>query len=1198
MARLEVHLLGGFQATRGGRDVTSFESDKARALLAYLSIEASRPHRRESLAVLLWPDRSKVTAHHCLRQTLYRVRRVLSEEESASLLVATPHDIQFKATPDYWLDVAEFSALLSACREHHHGRLVCCDLCRPRLRQAVELYRGDFLAGFSLSDSEDFEEWALLKQEGLHLLALEALQALVRDAEQRGEYDRAAYYAWRQIELEPWREESHRQRMRVLALSGERSEALHQYEQCQRILADELGVEPSAETTSLYEAIRDGTLERPADETRRSAEPEVGYQKAAAYRAGPACGPSNGRPLFVARERELALLDARLEAAIAGRRQIVFIAGESGSGKTSLLNEFSNRAVQSRDDVIVLSARCRGRDAISDPFRPFLDMIELLSGDIEARRAGDAVTAEEARRLWDFTPEAIQTLIKISPGLIGRFAPGRSILARARAAAVGPLSWLDDLETLTQPKPAVTVAITVEQSRLFAEFTDLLRALSRKRPLIVLLDDLQWADNGSINLLGHVGTALPGQSILIVAAYRPEEIGAGPDGEPHPLGSVVNDLLARQGDYQLNLAEADGKSFVEALVDSEPNRLGKQFRERLYQRTKGHALFTVELLRGLQESGGLWRDEEDRWIQGPHLDWQMLPTRVEAAIADRISRLPTLLAATLRLASVEGDEFTAEVLARVQGVEATDLYRRLSGPLTKEHHLVVASDVLRVAGHRLSRYRFRHHLFQQYLYSRLDEVEKAHRHDAVGRALEELYGEQAPRVARELARHFEFAGMVEKTVEYRLQAGNQAMELLAHREAVEDFHHALAFLATLPESPERDRQELRLQFGLGSSLLATEGIGSRARIEAYARAYELSRRLGERVQLWPALHALASSSTSRGEYLQAVELGEQLLDLAERSAEPAVVALAHFTLGSTLFSAGTSLVGSRDHLEQAILYYERDSDPDSRQLLTSLNVFDVGVNSRAWLADVLWLLGYPDQALQRSREGLALAQQSDHFLTKVIGLYSAGHVHQFRREDSGTSEAVRALERLVGGKNLLIGDVWVDVFSGWLQVRTGQVDEGLARILRGATAWQRTGAVFGTSSQLIVLADASLLACQVQEGLDAVSKALDFVERTGARPNGAELHRLRGELLLARGGDQDLTAVEECFYRALDIARWQEAKGWELRAATSLARLWQRQGRRKEAREMLQAIYGWFTEGFGTSDLKEAKALIDRLASG
>lgn len=257
MARLSLSFLGTFQVTLEATPITAFVSDKARALLAYLAVDADRPHRRESLASLFWPERPQHAAHNSLRQALFSVRRAIGDQDAQPpFLLITRHAVQFNPTSDFWLDVAAFIERLSTSQEHTHPQLETCRLCIQRLEQAADLYRGDFLEGLTLSDSLAFEEWALLKREWLHSRVLDALRSVADYHEQQGNYGQARDRARQQIELDPWREEAHQQLMRLLALTGQRQAALAQYETCRRILTQELGIEPSQDTTDLYHRIQ------------------------------------------------------------------------------------------------------------------------------------------------------------------------------------------------------------------------------------------------------------------------------------------------------------------------------------------------------------------------------------------------------------------------------------------------------------------------------------------------------------------------------------------------------------------------------------------------------------------------------------------------------------------------------------------------------------------------------------------------------------------------------------------------------------------------------------------------------------------------------------------------------------------------------------------------------------------------------
>jgi DNA-binding SARP family transcriptional activator len=262
MSQLAICLLGSFQVTLDGQLLTGFETDKTRALMAYLAVETGQPHRREALAALFWPNRPESMARNNLRQTLYRLRRAIVDHEAApAFLLITVHEIQLNPAADYWIDLAEFNSLVADCHEHHSEGISLCGACLNLLKTAVELYRGDFLAGFSLTDSLGFDWWQLVKQEANHHLALEALEWLGTYYEYVKDYARVGYYAQKEIQLEPWRESAHLRLMRSLVQCGQRKTAVQHYERCRRLVLKETGGEPIKQTALLYEQIRHGELE-------------------------------------------------------------------------------------------------------------------------------------------------------------------------------------------------------------------------------------------------------------------------------------------------------------------------------------------------------------------------------------------------------------------------------------------------------------------------------------------------------------------------------------------------------------------------------------------------------------------------------------------------------------------------------------------------------------------------------------------------------------------------------------------------------------------------------------------------------------------------------------------------------------------------------------------------------------------------
>jgi ABC-type oligopeptide transport system substrate-binding subunit/DNA-binding SARP family transcriptional activator len=821
MPRLSVYLLGPLRVTLDGEPVAGFESDKVRALLAYLAVEAKGPQRRERLAGLLWPDQPEQSARTNLRHVLANLRKAIgdrtrsgdrarSDDRGASppFLHVSRQTIQLNRASDAWVDVSAFIHLVQTKQPANQQSI-------DQLEEAVELVRGSFLEGFSLSGCPAFEEWVLFEGERLQRLALEALGRLSDWYEMQGNIERALEYAWRQVELEPWREEAHQQVMRLLALGGQRGAALAQYETCRRILVEELGVEPAAETTRLYEQIRDGELGVSAAALTLSRERE---RAARIPRFLVEDVDEAQSPVFVAREQQLARLDGFLETALAGQGRVVFVTGGPGRGKTALLDEFARRAMETQPDLLVANGNCNAYSGVGDPYLPFRDVMGMLTGDVEAKWAAGAVSRDHALRLWGALPLAVQALVDHGPHMVPALVPAAALLSRAMAVAPPGAPWLQWLRERVERQRAESEGL--EQSSLFQQVTNVLQNLAETHPLLLILDDLQWADTASIGLLFHLGRRLEGSRILIAGAYRPEEVALGRHGARTEergrlsLEKILVEFKRRFGDVWVNLAEvpeSEGRRFVDALLEIEPNHLGEGFRGALFEHAGGHPLFTVELLRAMQERGDLVQDEEGHWLEGPALDWLTLPPRVEGVIEARIGRLGGELREFLSVASVEGEEFTAQVVARVQEIGERQALRLLSRELEKRHRLVREQPALQVCDRRLTRYRFAHALFQQYLYNELSDGERALLHAEIAGSLEALYEGRTDEITVQLAGHYTEAGEREKAVAYLLQAGDQARGLTAYEEATDYYQRVLGLL----EEQDNPEQAARLLMKLG-----------------------------------------------------------------------------------------------------------------------------------------------------------------------------------------------------------------------------------------------------------------------------------------------------------------------------------------------------------------------------------------------
>jgi ABC-type oligopeptide transport system substrate-binding subunit/DNA-binding SARP family transcriptional activator len=769
---LQLALLGNVEVRRAGVPVT-FSSSKAMALLCYLAV-TGRPHARPALAGLLWGELPEANARNNLRKALTHLRKWIAPH-----LSITRQSVAFNPALPYRLDVQHFEAGV-------RGASPEADI--ERLQAAVELYQGDFLEGFYVRQALAFEEWTLAQRARLRELALDALHTLAVHHTRRGPvgHEAALRYTTRLLALEPWREEAHQSLMRLLAQSGQRGAALAQYQTCRQVLTDELGVEPGPETTALYERICTGELGRAPPEPTPAALPS--------FLSSP---PHAVPPSFVARERELAQLNGSLDLALAGHGQVVFVTGEAGAGKTALLQELGRRAQETYTNLVVASGNCNAYSGLGDPYLPFRQILCLLTGNVESRWAARSFSQTGACRLWNLVPYTVQAVVDVGPDLVDTFLPGQALITRAAMAAPNGPSWLTGLQELVAQKEAREDSNDLKKSDLFEQYTQVLQALARQRALLLVLDDFQWADAGSISLFFHLGRRLAGARILVICAYRPEEVAAGRDGERHPLDKVLNEFRSQLGDVWVDLGQAqddEAITFVEAFLDTEPNRLGEDFRRALLEHTEGHPLFTVELLRAMRERGDLLKDENGQWIEGTSLQWETLPARVEGVIGERIGRLDRELRRTLSVASVEGEVFTAQVVAQLRETDERRLIHQLSHQLDKRHRLVAEQGRQKVDHQCVHQYRFRHSLFQHFLYSRLGEIEREMLHRDVGTALETLYQERIEQITPQLAWHFAEAGEMDKAVKYLLLAGDRARALYAHDEAIGHYRRALDFL--------------------------------------------------------------------------------------------------------------------------------------------------------------------------------------------------------------------------------------------------------------------------------------------------------------------------------------------------------------------------------------------------------------------
>ncbi|MCB0197545.1 MAG: hypothetical protein KDJ65_36705, partial [Anaerolineae bacterium] len=404
--------------------------------------------------------------------------------------------------------------------------------------------------------------------------------------------------------------------------------------------------------------------------------------------------------------------------------------------------------------------------------------------------------------------------------------------------------WLEQLQLLLARRVSNRDESSSDQGRIFEQYADLLSTLATRQPLLIILDDLHWGDLSSISLLNAIARRIVDKPIMMAGAYRPEDVAQGRDGADHPLTDIINEIKRRAGDIIIDLTpteQAKGRAFIDALLDAEPNQLDGQFRHQLVRHTGGHPLFTIELLRDLQERKHLYQNEQGQWLASSDLAWDTLPARVEGVIEKRMSRLAPDLREILTTACIEGEPFTAEVIAQIKGVNSREVVRYLNGELDRQHRLVQEQGVRRAGSQRLSLYSFRHKLFQKYLYDSLGQTERMYLHEDVGNALEALYQNQTGEIATQLARHFQEARLETKAVGYLLQAGEQAARLLAFEEAIPHLKRGLELLDEQNKSPDQIQQQFDLQIALGKALWKTGQVTTA--LETFERAADVARTL-------------------------------------------------------------------------------------------------------------------------------------------------------------------------------------------------------------------------------------------------------------------------------------------------------------------------------------------------------------------
>jgi tetratricopeptide (TPR) repeat protein len=845
-----------------------------------------------------------------------------------------------------------------------------------------------------------------------------------------------------------------------------------------------------------------------------------------------------GLTKFVGRQAELEQMKRALELASGGHGQIVAAMGEPGVGKSRLVFEFKAIAQAGR---LVLEAYSVSHGKAS----VYLPVIELLKSYFKITAEDDA----RARR-----EKVAGKIVMLDRGLEDTLP-----------YLFGLLGIVEGDDPLAQLNPQLRRRRTLEAVKR------ILARESLNHALIVIFEDLHWIDSETQALLNLIVDGIATACILLLVNYRPEY--------HHQWGNKTYYTQLRLDP----LGKESAGEMLTALVGDDDELA--PLKRLILERTEGNPFFMEEMVQTLLEQGALVRNGAVKLTK--QLDQVRVPPTVQAILTSRIDRLPAADKELLQTLAVLGREFSWGLIRLMTPKADDELERMLSGLQMGEfiYEQPAVGDV---------EYKFKHALTQEIAYNSVLTERRRILHECAGEAIETLFGERLDDHLAELAHHYDRSGNICKAVQYLGKAGTKAAQQIAYLAAVAYLSRALELLRHLPTGVDRDRLELDLRADYGLSLAMTRGPGSPEVEKAVLRTRELSEQLRDDGILMRALQDATAMYIFRREFPRALEAAERAFAISERGADQLIRGQAHATLANVLYCVG-ELNAAREHFERALESLER-----ARGQASDVAPSMASAVAPSILPTVLLVLGYPAASLRKGRESLDWARVRPDHLSLARALVNEAIRQVLLRDCRTAIERAEEVFTLAARPEMaLYGELSFNraraaFCRGWAMMTAQQDEDGIAEMRRSLSSFATSGALVPLFTAL--LADCYARGGRYDEGLSAIAEGLERAAETGERMAEAELHRVKGELLIIRDPN-DFDQAERCFFAAVDIARRQKAHWWELRATTSLARLLNRQGKRDEARKMLAQIFGWFTEGFEFADLREAKALLDELGA-
>ena len=838
---------------------------------------------------------------------------------------------------------------------------------------------------------------------------------------------------------------------------------------------------------------------------------------------------------FVGRERELELLLDGFERAKTGRGQAFSIMGEAGVGKSRLLYEF--RKAVTNEYVTFLEGKCLSysRDVAYHP------IIDVLKSNFDIKE----------------DDEDSQIIEKVEEQL--------DLLEADRAST---LPYLLDLLSV---KDSGIEKISLSQAAKRDRIVDSVKRITIKgaevRPLLIAIEDLHWIDKSSEEYLKSLLDSISGARVFLIFTYRPDFV--------HTWGG-------RSYHSQVNLnrlSNRESLAMVAHLLATDA--IDRELEELILEKTEGVPFFIEEFIRSLNDLR-IIEKKDNRFQLKKDIQDLPIPSTIHDVIMARVDTLPEMGKEVLQIGSVVGREFGYDLIMKVTNLSESDLLSNLSA--LKDSELIYERGIF-----PQSTYLFKHALTQDVVYDSILIRRKRQIHERVGEAIEYLYSERLDEFYEMLALHYTEAGLSNKAISYCQRASKRANERSAYQEAISHLTSGFNLLQSLPKTQERHQQELQLQMAIGASLLMVRGHATPEVEAAYRRAHALCQQLDDTHDMLPALFGLWRFYVMRADYATARQLGDELLGLSEQYDELVFHVIPHYAAGFTSFCLG-DLLRARRHLEEGIANY----DPVQRESPVYWAGQDPGVACRVYAALTQWLLGYPDEALARAQDGLALANELAHPFSEAFALVGASLIARLRRDSRkgyDNAEAAVILSSEHGFPSwLALGTL----LRGSALMALGQKREGIVQLRQGIKNWRAIGTELFMPFYLALLAEGYRGLNQIGGAFDALKEGWEVIEQTDEQWWNAELNRLKGELLWQHP-TMDGIQAENYFQKALELAQNQQAKSLELRAATSWAKLWLSKGKSEAAHDILAPVYNWFTEGTETSDLREAKSLLREL---